>query len=174
MSLLNILILIIVALLVRLVFPGKLRRWALLIASVLAIFWLQPALSIRQMDFWFPLATVGLVFLGWGLTAEREQLRDRSNWLSAGLALGTVALIALTRFVSLKGLITASRPPQFLPVMIALVSILLLTFLLARFLKAQRGPLTVGVIIILLIFIILKNPSLAALSSAGLRSLMSD
>jgi D-alanyl-lipoteichoic acid acyltransferase DltB (MBOAT superfamily) len=174
MSLLNILILIIVALLVRLVFPGKLRRWALLIASVLAIFWLQPALSIRQMDFWIPLATVGLVFLGWGLTAEREQLRDRSNWLSAGLALGTVALIALTRFVSLKGLITASRPPQFLPVMIALVSILLLTFLLARFLKAQRGPLTVGVIIILLIFIILKNPSLAALSSAGLRSLMAQ
>ena len=119
MSLLNILILIIVALLIRLVFPGKLRRWALLIASVLAIFWLQPALSIRQMDFWFPMVTLGLVFLGWGLTAEREQLANRSNWLAAGLALGTVTLIALTRFISLKGLITSSRPPQFLPVMIS-------------------------------------------------------
>jgi len=80
MSLLKILVFIIVALLIRLVFPGKLRRWALLIASVLAIFWLQPALSIRQMDFWFPVATLGLVFLGWGLTAERGQLADRGTW----------------------------------------------------------------------------------------------
>ena len=172
MSLLNILILIIVALLIRLVFPGKLRRWALLIASVLAIFWLQPALSIRQMDFWFPMVTLGLVFLGWGLTAEREQLANRSNWLAAGLALGTVTLIGLTRFISLKGLITSSRPPQFLPVMIALVSILLLTFLFARFLKARRGVLTTGVLIVLLLFVILKTPALARLSSAGLRSLM--
>ena len=172
MSLINILILIIVALLVRLVFPRKLRRWALLIASVLAIFWLQPALSIRQMDFWFPMVTLGLVFLGWGLTAEREQLTDRSNWLAAGLALGTVTLIALTRFISLKGLITASRPPQFLPVMIALVSTLLLTFLVAWFLKARRGVLITGVLIVLLLFVILKTPALAKLSSAGLRSLM--
>ncbi len=137
MSLLKILVFLIVALLTRLVFPGKLRRWALLIISVLAIFWLQPALSIRQMDFWFPMATLGLVFVGWGLTAEREQLSDRRNWLAAGLVFGTVILIALTRFISLKGLITASRPPQFLPVAIALVSILLLSFLLAWFLK---GP----------------------------------
>ena len=174
MSLLKILVFIIVALLIRLVFPGKLRRWALLIASVLAIFWLQPALSIRQMDFWFPVATLGLVFLGWGLTAERGQLADRGNWLAAGLVLGTVVLVALTRFISLKGLITASRPPQFLPVMIALVSILLLSFLLAWFLKARRSVLIAGIILILLIFIILKNPSLAALSSAGLRSLMTQ
>ncbi len=174
MSLLKILVFLIVALLTRLVFPGKLRRWALLIISVLAIFWLQPALSIRQMDFWFPMATLGLVFVGWGLTAEREQLSDRRNWLAAGLVFGTVILIALTRFISLKGLITASRPPQFLPVAIALVSILLLSFLLAWFLKARRGVQIAGIILILLIFIILKNPSLAALSSAGLRSLMAQ
>ena len=126
------------------------------------------------MDFWFPLATLALVFLGWGLTAEREQLSDRSNWLSAGLTLGTVTLIALTRFISLKGLITASRPPQFLPVAIALVSILLITFLLTRFLKARRGILLAAVIIILLIFVVLKNPALSLLSSAGLRQVMSQ
>lgn len=174
MSLLNILILITVALLIRLIFPGKLRRWALLVASVLAIFWLQPALSIRQMDFWFPLATLGLVFLGWGLTSEREQIADKSNWLAAGLALGTVTLIALTRFVSLKGLLTASRPPQFGSVVIALVIILALTFLAGRYFKARRGGLIAGVVLILLIFVVLKNPSLASLSSAGLRNLMSQ
>lgn len=174
MSLLNILILIIAALLIRLVFPGKLRRWALMVSSVLAIFWLQPALSIRQMDFWFPLATIAIVFLGWGLTAEREQIADRKNWLAAGLAFGTVILIALTRFVSFKGLVTASRPPQFLPIVTALAILLLLTFCLGWFLKAKRAALTAGVMVILLIFIVLKNPTLASLSSAGLRSLMSQ
>jgi D-alanyl-lipoteichoic acid acyltransferase DltB (MBOAT superfamily) len=146
----------------------------LLIASVLAIFWLQTTLPIRQMDFWFPLATLGMVFLSWGLTAGREQLSNRGNWLAAGLALGTVVLIALTRFISLKGLITASRPPQFLPVVIALVIILLLTFLAVWFLKARRGVLIAGVVLILLVFVVLKNPSLAALSSVGLRGLMSQ
>ena len=61
MSLLNILILVAAALALRLLFPGKLRRWALLVSSVVAIFWLQPSLPLRQMDFWFPTATLGLV-----------------------------------------------------------------------------------------------------------------
>jgi len=82
MSLTNILILILTALLIRIAFPGKLRKWALLVISIVAIYWLQPTLPIRNMDFWFPTATLGLAFLGWGLTAEKEQLNDRGNWLA--------------------------------------------------------------------------------------------
>ncbi len=114
MSLLNILILILAALVLRLAFPGKLRRWAMLVASVVAIFWLQPALPIRQMDFWLPVATLGLIFFSWGLTAEKDQLKEKTNWLAAALTVGTVLLIAATRFISLEGILTASRPPQFL------------------------------------------------------------
>ena len=171
MSLLNILILIAAALALRLLFPGKLRRWALLVSSVVAIFWLQPSLPIRQMDFWFPTATLGLVMASWALTAEKDQLKAKQNWLAAALALGTVLLLGLMRFVSLQGILTASRPPQLSSVLIALGIILLLSILLVRFLKPTRPTLTVGVLLILVIFILLKNPALASLSSIGLRSL---
>ena len=82
MSLLNILILIAAALALRLLFPGKLRRWALLVSSVVAIYWLQPSLPIRQMDFWFPTATLGLVMIVWGLTAEKRtiQAQNKTGW----------------------------------------------------------------------------------------------
>jgi len=174
MSLLNILILIAAALVIRLVFPGKLRRWAMLVASVLAIYWLQPALPIRQMDFWFPTATLGLVFLSWGLTADKEQLSNRHNWLAAGLSIGTVILIALTRFVSLEGFVSPSRPPQFYLVAIALMGFLGLTCLLVRFFKAKTAILSLGLLGILLLFIVLKNPLLSIFSSIGLRRLMSQ
>ncbi len=174
MSLTNILILILTALLIRIAFPGKLRKWALLVISIVAIYWLQPTLPIRNMDFWFPTATLGLAFLGWGLTAEKEQLNDRGNWLAAGLGALTLILIGLTRFVSLKGIFTATRPPQFHQVGIAILIITTLLFLFARFLKASRKTLTVAIITLLLIFIVLKNPSLARFSSAGLRSAMAQ
>ncbi len=116
----KVLILIGAALIIRLVFPGKLRKWALQIASVVAIYWLQPVLPIRNMDFWFPTATIGLVFVIWGLTAEKTQLTERRNWLAALLTTGTILLIGLTRFVSLEGILTASRPPQVFQVLISL------------------------------------------------------
>ena len=174
MSLTNILILILAALLIRIAFPGKLRKWALLVISIVAIYWLQPTLPIRNMDFWFPTTTLGLIFLGWGLTAEKEQLNDRGNWLAAGLGILTLILIGLTRFISLKGIITATRPPQFYQVSIAVLIITALLLLFARFLKTSRKTLTVVIISLLLIFIFLKNPSLARFSSAGLRSLMAQ
>jgi D-alanyl-lipoteichoic acid acyltransferase DltB (MBOAT superfamily) len=174
MSLLNILILIAAALVVRLVFPGKLRRWALLVTSVLAIYWLQSALPIRGMDFWFPTATLGLTLLSWGLTAEKDQFEDRGNWLAAGLAAGTVLLIALTRFVSLEGVLTPTRPPQFYLVLIALVVIFGLTAVLVRYFKATGGILSLGILALILIFIVLKNPLLSMFSSIGLRQLMSQ
>jgi alginate O-acetyltransferase complex protein AlgI len=174
MSLLNILILILAALLLRIAFPGKLRRWAMLVASVLAIFWLQPALPIRQMDFWFPTATLGLIFLSWGLTAEKSQLKEKRNGLAAGLAIGTVLLIAATRFISLEGILTPSRPPQFLSVVIGLLTFLLLTWLLVRYALASSNALLSGVLLILVLFLILKNPLLSTYASGGLRSLMSQ
>ncbi|MCK4741193.1 MAG: hypothetical protein KAS80_02815, partial [Anaerolineales bacterium] len=36
------------------------RRWSLLIISLVSVYWLQPAVSLRQFDFWFPTASLGL------------------------------------------------------------------------------------------------------------------
>ena len=122
MSLLNILILIVSCPGAANALPrGSCGRWALLVSSVIAIYWLQPSLPIRQMDFWFPTATLGLVMASWGLTAEKGPFKEKRNWLAAALALGTALLLGLMRFISLKGILTASRPPQFLSVAAALL-----------------------------------------------------
>ena len=174
MSLQNILFLIGSALLIRIVFPGKKRLWALLVMSILAIYWLQPALPIRNMDFWLPTATVGLIFMSWGLTSSKEHLKDPDNWLAAGLSLGTILLIGLTRFISLEGQITPNRPPQFYLVLSAIFLIILATFLLARFSKSTTWQIWPGILVLLLIFIILKTPLLSFTASIGLRRIMSQ
>ncbi len=174
MSLTKVLILIGAALIIRLVFPGKLRKWALQIASVVAIYWLQPVLPIRNMDFWFPTATIGLVFVIWGLTAEKTQLTERRNWLAALLTTGTILLIGLTRFVSLEGILTASRPPQVFQVLISLFIILTLGSLLTRLFKPSKEFLLGGLVLLLLIFVVIKNPLLSRITSAGLRGWMNQ
>jgi len=174
MSLQNILFLIGSALLIRIVFPGKQRRWALLVMSILAIYWLQPALPIRNMDFWLPTATVGLIFLSGGLTSSKECLKDPINWLAAGLSLGTILLIGLTRFISLEGLLTPTRPPQFYLVLGTILLISLTTLTLIRFSKPSPGHIWMGILMLLLIFIILKTPLLSFTASIGLRRIMSQ
>ena len=174
MSLLNLLILIVAALFLRLALPGPLRRWGLLVLSILAVFWLQSALPIRQMDFWFPMGTLGLTFLCWGLTAEREQLGERRTWIAVGVTAGVVVLIALTRFISLKGILTPTRPPQFFLIAIVVVVFIGLSLLMVRFFKVRRGIPSLGIFVLILIFILLKNPSLSAFISGSLRKLMSQ
>ncbi len=172
MQLMNLLILVLAALLIRLAFPGKLRRWAILAASVLAIYWLQPALPIRQMDFWFPTATVGLVLLSWGLNAQKEDLDKKENWIALGTTAAIILLIALTRFISLEGIITPNRPPQFLLVILILALIVGVTLLMTRLLKRSENGLSLGLLVLLLLFLALKNPTIATWVSAWLRNLM--
>ena len=149
-----------------------LRKPLLLIFSVGVIFWLQPALPIRGLDFWLPVATLGLVALGWLLTSKAEERSLLASLVSAALIVGVVLLIALTRYLSLTGLITPSRPPQtltVLAVLCAVIAFLSLLFFLTR--QGSIKPLTLlpAILFILLIFIVLKMPSLAQWASGMLR-----
>jgi len=174
MSLLDILILILAALLIRILFPGKLRLWSMLAASIFAIYWLQPALPIRNMDFWFPTATLALIFLSWGLTADREQLKRPQNFLAGGLSLVMVFLISLTRLISLEGVITPTRPPQIYLVAGILAILSILAFLLVRFAQPNKTVISLGILALLLLFLFLKTPILADYGSMGLRRIMAQ
>ena len=68
MSLQNILIFIALILAYRLLLKKLPRGWFLLVASSLAVFWLQPSLPIRYLDFWLPVATLALAILAWVIT----------------------------------------------------------------------------------------------------------
>jgi alginate O-acetyltransferase complex protein AlgI len=205
MTLRDILIFLALALLLRLLAAGyaRIRRdsaagitaWkhgVLFAASVLALFWLQPSMPVRNLDFWLPLGTLALAVWGWIATTpagSRISWRENLPWL--GAAAGLVLLVAATRFLSPTGVITASRPPQFELVLAGLLLVAGFAALLAwvakllavrtealqaegKAAKAGAGAWLPGALILFLLglFIILKTPALSQAASAGLRGLM--
>ena len=159
------------ALLYRLLVRTRGRQELLLAASVLAVYWLQPATPIRGLDFWLPTATLALAVLGWAVTAAPAERANRRNLATAGALAGLVLLIALTRYLSTTGILTASRPPQTLSVLLALLIAAGLAAAAWRW--GEKTPPLAGVTIgvLLALFVVLKLPELARLASAGLRAL---
>ncbi len=172
MTVIEVLILGLAALLLRLLLPGKSRFWGLLAVSILAIYWLQPTLPIRNMDFWLPTTTLGLIFLSWGLTADQGQLKVHQNAAVGALSLAVVVLIGLTRYLSLEGLITPTRPPQIHLILILLAVFVLGTLALIRFTRPTRTCISMGIVGLLLLFLVLKTPVLTTYASMGLRKLV--
>lgn len=157
----------------RRVRPGlslvSVRIWVLFLLSGLAVYWLQPAMPIRALDFWLPSATLGLAALGWALTAAPEQ-RSLRKILPGGLALlGLILLVGLTRYLSLTGWITASRPPQILFIGLALLALAI--FLILSVLWPRKSHLLVGIVLLIALLVVLKLPALTTIVATGFRSL---
>ncbi|HVN55989.1 MAG TPA: MBOAT family O-acyltransferase [Anaerolineaceae bacterium] len=171
MALSQIPILILAVAVIRLVRSPAARSWLMLLASVLAIFWLQPGLPVRGLDFWLPVVTLLLVVVCWAAVTSPAERGLRENALT-GLALGGLVLaVALTRYLSLTGLITPSRPPQTLAVVGVIAAATLISgglFRLPRPLTVARWILTS---LVLACFVVLKLPPLAQALSATLRQL---
>jgi len=148
-----------------------LRKPLLLVFSVGVIFWLQPALPIRGLDFWLPMSTLTLAGLGWALTAKAGEHSLKSILPQAALIAVTVLVIAFTRYLGVTGLMTPSRPPQTLRVLLVLLAGGALVALFYRFHRTSRTiPYTLGIAVILLLFICLKLPPLTQMLSGWLRS----
>ena len=169
MTLEYILIFILIAAVLGLVLRNRARVPVLLTISMLAVFALQPALPVRGLDFWLPTATLGLCVLGWVLTTPREARSWRANWLTIVILCGGVLALGLTRFLGISLPLTASRPPQFFQVIIALSAIALAAFLLWYFSHPTRLLLAVAFVFVIILFLFLKVPALAGWASGVLR-----
>lgn len=146
--------------------PANIQKWALLVGSVVAVYWLQPYLSIRFSDFIFPSLTLALTISIWWLTRHPEQDLTREDKQTFLLIAGVVILLALNRFLPAEWRLTPSRPPNPLYILLAIAT-LWLVFRLPR----GRWTLPAGTSLILLIFLILKTEPLALALSGGWRSL---
>ena len=150
-----------------------LRKPLLLIFSVGVIFWLQPALPIRGLDFWLPVGTLILTALGWVLTRKPEERNTRASLSVAGIITGVVLVIALTRYLGVSGVITPSRPPQtylVLAVLAAAAALMAVVYWFTRRSAANSNvPLIICILFILLVFVLLKLPSLTLWASGLLR-----
>ena len=182
MTLSSILIFIAFAVLFRLLARPRWRAWLLFVASVLAVYWLQPGGPVRYMDFWLPTLTLALAVLGWALTrptpaaaaAAVPAPSARQN-VAAGAALaGIVLLVGLTRFLNVSSLILPSRPPAFEQVLAAVALVALLAAGLARLTSRPAGLLWGAIGLLVALLVVIKTPALATWASASLRSLMNQ
>ena len=112
MTIIQILIVAAAALFWGLVMRERGRKYFLLIASVLVIFWLQPALPLRGFDFWITIVTLVITVFSWYVTATEESRHEKKNWIVIAILAGTVFLLNLTRFLPFDSILTPSRPPQ--------------------------------------------------------------
>lgn len=103
--------------------PGG-RGWALLVGSIVAVYWLQPSLPIRFSDFILPTITILLTVVGWWSTRRPEDPEQKLTVSQDRLAILVTLLIILAlslfRYVDADDRITASRPPSPLIVLLAL------------------------------------------------------
>ena len=165
-----------------LIIPAKGRAWALMIASVVAIFWLQPALPIRFSDFILPALTIILIVVGWLFTRNNsdpvQQESIRQDRIALLVTFSLIAALSLFRFVDPQFRITASRPPSPLMIILGLAAIGLILALVWRLLRTsmrstdfQNKILTALILLIVILFLIVKTEPLATAASSAWRNL---
>jgi alginate O-acetyltransferase complex protein AlgI len=158
MTLSHIIILCGVGLGTRLLRSLSARRWVMLLSSIVAIYWLQPLMPIRNMDYWLPTMTLALVVWCWVVAASPETRFDRENILTLFALTLIPIFIALTRYIDLDGFITASKPPE-------TGSVLLMIIALAGFglgvykTKNHKIWLWIFIFLTIMILIIIKLPA---------------
>ena len=148
--------------------PERGRTAVLFGASVLAVYWLQPSLPVRGLDYWLPTLTLVLTVICWAAVTPAEERSLKANAPALLGLLGAALLVALTRFVSLPAGVINLAPPPLEQTLIGLAVLGLLAYISIR-IKQPSAGLALGILIAL--FVILKTPALAVLTSTGLRSL---
>ena len=145
-----------------------------MLASILVIYWLQPATPIRHLDFWLPTACLSLTILTWILTRPSGVPKLHTN-LIAGLVIGAVILlIGMTRYLGPVCCLTPTRPPSIYQIFMVLVAVSVIFVLATRFVTGRKAWIYGTISLILILFIFQKSQPLIELVSIGLRSLTSQ
>lgn len=161
MTLTHILVFIAAALLYLTLLPTRWRQWALFAGSVIAIYWLQPALTIDKLDFIFPTAMLALVTTSWLLSRTPDQKWTREDTISGITMAILVLLLAFGRYLVPEYRVTPSKPPQILTVAGWIGGIIAVLALLA-FAPLRRSYLAgVFILLIVILFVVLKTETLA-------------
>ena len=153
--------------------PARARAWTLLVVSVIAIYWLQPALPIRFSDYVLPTATLLITVATWWLTRQPDDTAHREDLVTLTVIAALVIAMSFMRFVSADFRLTASRPPDPLSVILALVVVGAILAGMARLSRGrnQHQMLIIGILLIAGLFIVLKTELLAAVASRVWRGL---
>lgn len=167
MDLLQITILAAAAALYLALLPARWRGWALYLGSLVAIYWLQPPLAIRWLDYALPTASIALAALAWWLTRPAGARPTRDDAAALAAALIVIALLSLPRYLDLPLALT-TRPPPAETVAAALLLLGLAALALRRALGPRRA-LMIALVVMIGLFVVLKLPPLAEQAARALR-----
>ncbi len=144
------------------------------------MYWLQPSMPLRYLDFWLPTAALALTVWVWasvrgGPPAEGPPTEGppveggKTGWGSILILLGTVMFVAVLRYVEPVCCLTPTRPPQIAIVIAALGGVVGIGWALG---KGKTVWVVNGIsVLLIVILIVLKTPALAQAASAGVRAL---
>jgi D-alanyl-lipoteichoic acid acyltransferase DltB (MBOAT superfamily) len=156
MSILQIVVLAIAAILVNLLQRG--RSYALLTVSALAMYWLQPRQEPVNLVFWFPTLTILLTVASWLVTSAPEIRFRRENWGAAAVLFGVVLLVDLNRYFRIEQFFPIETPR----IQLVLAVILVFTaavFALARLRRNSPFLLVAAICILIVMLVLMKVPS---------------
>ena len=145
------------------------RVFSLLILSILALYWFQPAVPLRSFDFWIPSLSLVLVLLTWFITSPTGAWKLRYNLIGLSIIIGIVTLIDLTRYFLRNPLLTTSTPPQFGQYILFIIAGIIIIFLFARLPSSWSLPL--AIIVLIAILATLKSPGLSTQTRIFFRTL---
>jgi len=146
--------------------PASWRRWALLVASVLSIYWLQPQLAIRTLDFALPTLTLVIASCGWWLTRP-DQTFTTQDRLTLGVMVAVVLCISGLGMLGVGTLITPSNPPALGLTAIGLISVAAILFACRVVITDRSAVIPLAIIAVIVLFIVLKwEPLTVALVTA--------
>lgn len=166
MDLSSIITFIIIAIGYSVLMPVRWRGWALFIISLLAVYWLQPALNVRWMDTIFPMLTIGLCVVGWWLTRADGQAISRADRVALGIILLIMVFVGASRYIDLPITLT-TRPPPF-EILLLIVVVGAGVLFGGRVLGVHRS-LTVLLWVLIGLFVVLKTEVLATVVSGWVR-----
>jgi D-alanyl-lipoteichoic acid acyltransferase DltB (MBOAT superfamily) len=150
---------------------GRWRSWVLLVGSILAIYWLQPSIPIRHVDFWLPTITIIFTIVAWILTSPEEIKNYKNNLPTVAVVACVVLLVSLPRYFGDFCCLTPTRPPSLVQLFLLFGIAGVILFLLSRFTSGHAAWINGFSILILVVFILLKAEPLAKITSMGLRVL---
>jgi alginate O-acetyltransferase complex protein AlgI len=144
--------------------PARWRSWALLIGSILAVYWLQPALPVRPLDFALPTATIILGIIGW-LLIRQESDNERENRITLGVVIvSIIGLAAISAGLIALGTplsITPSPPPGLVDIVVVFVAIAACVIALGAVMQDRQRAIPAFIVLILAIFVIVKSDPLS-------------
>lgn len=173
MDLSQIIIFALAALTYSLLVRGNLRGWVLMVSSVFAVYWLQPFIPIRYMDYLFPTFTLLLSVAVWWIIYNGAARRE--DWLALGLLSLLIVGVGITRYLIPELRPTPSRPPGIVIVLLILVGAWGIFGVLNGLRRFQAGRVLIGGILTLIaLFIVFKSPPLSEDLSRILRNITGE